>query len=131
VSWSRHDSREKNTSSPRNQTFVIQPIAIYFTEPKGISYDKLYFNSVKENLVHNHKNNLLCMKNTNFWVVPPCCLVYLTTQRYSPESNFLFCGILAVNSTIKSKPIKLFSLVLFNNCHMFQSTFGTIFRQFH
>jgi hypothetical protein len=37
----------------------------------------------------------------------------------------MVCGILDINTTVQNKPIELFTLVLFNNCYMFQYTFGT------
>jgi hypothetical protein len=43
----------------------------------------------------------------------------------------MICGILPKQHNNKNKQIKLFTLVSFNNCYMFQSTFRTIFRQFH
>jgi hypothetical protein len=31
----------------------------------------------------------------------------------------------------KNKPIRLLTLLVFDSCYMFRSTFGTIFKQFH
>jgi hypothetical protein len=38
---------------------------------------------------------------------------------------------LVVSTTIKNKPIELFTLVLFDNSYMFRFTFEIIFRQSH
>jgi hypothetical protein len=108
---------------------------LLFHETICIWYQRVWlFSLILSETTDKYLWNLLCI--SCYWRLLHFCTFHFTTITYSNMYTAIRSQVdwwyLAINTAInKNKPIALLTLVLFNGCYMFQSAYGTIFRQSH